>query len=158
MLFPALFIITVIAFFKMIEPVGAACGRDYRDHRSLLPFCLKICTTTFNKNCPILYIVRQGDRGCMAREFQYRDIAVETDCDHELVKGIIHELMRRRYFITMVTESKDPQIHVPLFFHIGYKGCKASILITKDMDRKWRCRVLSIKSFSKQQPPLFEIE
>ena len=93
----------------------------------------------------------------MSLEPIYKGIAIETDLDHKTVKGIIDELLKRRLFIKAVKETREPGSHKPSFFHIGYKRHKLSILISKDIDDRWRCSIFSIKSFSKKQPPLFVV-
>ncbi len=91
-------------------------------------------------------------------ELLYKGIAVETDCEDVLAYEIIDELIKHRFFVTVIKQSKDPQSFIPNFFHIGYKGHKLSIRINQDINRKWRCLIFSIKAFSKQQPPLFTID
>jgi hypothetical protein len=93
----------------------------------------------------------------MSLELIYKGIAIETDLGHGIAKGIIDELLKRRFFIKAVKEIREPASHNPSFFHIGYNGYKVSILIGKDIENRWCCSIFSIKSFSEKQPPLFVV-
>ena len=94
----------------------------------------------------------------MAFELVYKDILIDTNYDNELAEEIIDELLKRRLFITTAKETTDPDSHKPLFFHIGFKGHRVSIRISRDIEKRWCCSVFSVKAFSKQQPPVFIVQ
>lgn len=101
--------------------------------------------------------VSRGRKEAASMKFTHKRISVETDLDRKTARTLLDELLRHRLFMQAENTTMSPQDHTPSFFHIEYKKRKVSVLIQRDMQRQWSCRLFSIQKFSESQPPLLVI-